>query len=265
MGEARRGQVGAGAAEVYEEFFVPALFGEWASRVADAAELAPGHRVLDVGCGTGVLAREALARVRPGGSVAGIDPNEAMLRVAREKEAAVEWRNGRAEALPFDDGAFDAVLCQFALMFFEDPVAAIREMARVARPGGRVVVAVWDRIERSPGYAALAEILAELFGEPAAEALRLPFAFGDAERLRSLFREGGLAGARVTTRTGAARFPSIRSWMFTDVRGWTLSEEIDDHQFERLVEEAGARLAGFVRGGGPVAFELAAHLVAAER
>lgn len=105
MSEDLAGQVTSSAAEVYEEFFVPALFDQWAGRVADAARLGPGDRVLDVACGTGVLAREALGRVQPGGSVVGLDPNEGMLTVARRKEPRIEWRRGRAEDLPFGDAA----------------------------------------------------------------------------------------------------------------------------------------------------------------
>lgn len=263
MTEAERGQVTATAAEVYEEFFIPALFGEWASRVAEEAALEPDQRVLDVGCGTGVLARDAYSRVGPGGSVVGLDPNEGMLRVARGREEAVEWRQGRAEALPFEADTFDAVLSQFSLMFFEDPAAGISEMARVLRPGGRATVAVWDGIDNCPGYAGLLGILGDLFGEPAAAALRAPFSFGDADRLGSLFGEAGLADAEIRTRSGTARFESIRSWMYTDVRGWTLSEQIDDAQFERLVDEAETRLAEFVGGDGRVTFDMSGHVVVA--
>lgn len=262
--DADSGQVSRRAAEVYEEFFVPALFGEWADRVVAEAALEPGQRVLDVGCGTGVVARRAFDAVRPGGAVVGVDPNEGMLRVARDTAPALDWRPGRAEALPFDSGSFDAVLSQFALMFFEAPADGIREMARVARPGGRITVAVWDRIEASPGYSALADLLGRLFGDWAAGALRAPFAMGEPGRLRDLFARGGLPRAEVRTRVGRARFPSLRSWMHTDVRGWTLSEDIDDAQFERLVDEAEAELGPFVADDGSVSFEVSAHIVVAE-
>ena len=108
MNDAATGQVIRSAADVYEEFFVPALFQEWATRMANAAQLASGQKVLDVACGTGVLAREAAARVAPGGAVTGLDRNEAMLTVARRRAPALEWRLARAESLPFADAAFDA-------------------------------------------------------------------------------------------------------------------------------------------------------------
>lgn len=261
--EARRRQVTGDAAEVYEQFFVPAMFGEWPPRLADAAGVESAQRVLDVGCGTGVLARELATRLAPGGSVVGLDPNEGMLRVASRIEDGIEWRPGRAEALPFEDGAFDAVLSQFALMFFEDPADALREMARVTRPGGRIVVAVWDRLGNVPGYAAVVALLEELFGERTADALRMPFAMGDPAALRALFASAGLTDADLTTHVGRARFPSLSSWMYTQVRGWTLSEEIDDDAFERLLTAAWARLGRFVTRDGSVRLDMPAHVVVA--
>jgi ubiquinone/menaquinone biosynthesis C-methylase UbiE len=133
------GQVNASAAEIYEDFFIPALFEEWAPRVADAARIQRGQRVIDVGCGTGVLARLAARRVGRSGSVVGLDVNEGILAVARRKAAAIEWHHGPAEALPFDDGVESAVVSQFGLMFFQDRRAALQEMARVLRPGGHLV------------------------------------------------------------------------------------------------------------------------------
>jgi SAM-dependent methyltransferase len=92
-----------------------------------------------------------------------------MLAVARRKYPSIDWRDGRAESLPFADARFDAVLSQFGLMFFVDKVAALREMRRVLRPRGRLAVAVWDALEQSPGYAAFAALLQRLFGAATAD------------------------------------------------------------------------------------------------
>lgn len=138
-------------AQVYDEFFVPALFHPWTCVVADAADVEPGQRVLDVACGTGVLACTLAERVGLGGSVVGLDPSEEMLEVARTKSDSIEWRTGRAESIPFPDESFDAVASQFGIMFFDDPGGALREMMRVMRPGGRLAVAVCDALENSPG------------------------------------------------------------------------------------------------------------------
>jgi ubiquinone/menaquinone biosynthesis C-methylase UbiE len=265
MSDGERGQVSRSAAEVYEEFFVPALFQEWPNRVADAAKLRPGDRVLDVACGTGVLARTVAARVGPSGAAIGLDVNEGMLAVARRKAPRLDWRSGRAEALPFDNESFDAVVSQFGLMFFEDRRAALMEMMRVLRHGGRLAVAVWDSLERTPGYATVTQLLQRLFGDRAADALRAPFALGDPDALRSLFSSAGIPNATVTTVKGTARFPSIKTWMYTDVKGWTLADMIDDTQFARLLDEAEKALRPFLVADGTVAFEAPAHIVTATK
>ena len=156
---------GPSPAEIYDAQFVPALFQPWARRVVEIAGIRPGQRVLDVACGTGVLACAAAARVGATGSVTGLDANAEMVAVARRKRPDLAWRVGHAEALPFPDASFDAVVSQFGLMFFQDRRAALREMMRVLRPGGRLVVAVCDGLAHSPGYAVLAELLQRLFGE----------------------------------------------------------------------------------------------------
>lgn len=260
-GEADRGQVSRSAAEVYEEFFVPALFRGWTDRVADAAEVAPGDRVLDVACGTGVLARTVIGRVGPAGRVIGLDPNEGMLEVARRASPDVEWREGVAEDLPFEDECFDAVVSQFGLMFFEDRVAALREMRRVLRPGGRAAVAVWDALERTPGYYAMVELLREEFGDEPADALCAPYDLGDRDRLSALLEAAGWETATIETLDGEARFESLETWVHTDVYGWTLSDLLDQGQYQRLRDAAQGRLQKFVRADGRVRFDAPAHLV----
>jgi SAM-dependent methyltransferase len=259
----QKGQLNTAAAEVYEEFFVPALFREWPPRVVDAAAVSRGDRVLDVACGTGVLARAVATRVGPAGSVTGVDINDGMLAVARRVAPTIDWRHGRAEALPVDRDSFDAVVSQFGLMFFEDRTAAVREMMRALRRGGRLAVAVWGPLDETPGYAAMTELLQRLFGDDAANALRAPYNLGDGDELRSLFAEAGVTDAEVVTVEGTARFPSIASWVHTDVKGWTLADMIDDGQFRMLRAEAEAELLTFVAPDGTVSFAAPAHIVTA--
>ncbi len=180
------GQVIDSAAEVYERFFVPALFDQWPGCVLDAAGLSDGDDVLDVGCGTGILARAAARRLDGSGTVTGIDVNEGMLAVARRMAETVAWHSGRAERLPFADQSFDRVVSQFALMFFADRSAAVSEMARVARPGGTVVIATWATVDQSPGYAAMVELLDRLFGGETASALLAPFVLGTRDALAAV-------------------------------------------------------------------------------
>src|SRR5262245_5940490 len=129
-------QIPLAAAEAYEATFVPALFGELARHLVDFTGVAPGRSVLDVACGTGIVARTVADRLNGGGRVVGLDLNEAMLTVARRVRPEIEWRQGDAGNLPFATGSFDAVLCQMALMFFPDRGQSLGEMRRVVASGG---------------------------------------------------------------------------------------------------------------------------------
>lgn len=263
---ARPGPVARSPAEVYDEQFVPALFQAWGPVVCDAAAVAPGQRVLDVACGTGALTLAVAERVGPAGSVTGLDANPEMLAVARRKHAGVDWQEGRAEALPFPDGSFDAVVSQFGLMFFDDRVLALREMRRVLRPGGRMAVAVCDALSHSPGYDALAGLLERLFGKTVADAFRAPFALGDPTLLRALCAQAGLADARISQAQGVVRFPSIDALVSTErACVWTLGGLLDEARFEQLRRAAGEELRPFATRDGQVAFAMPALLVTASR
>ena len=249
-------------ADVYDEQFVPALFRQWGPVLCDAAQVRRGQRVLDVACGTGALTLALAERVGAAGSVHGLDANPDMLAVARRKKVPVEWVQGRAEVLPFADASFDSVLSQFGLMFFDDRAAALGEMKRVLRPGGRLAVAVCDALERSPGYSALDALLERLFGLAVAGAFRAPFALGDEGRLRALCAEAGLQEASVARREGTVRFASIDALVSTErACAWTLGGLLDDAQFEQLLREARRALAPFVDAGGQVAFSMPALLI----
>lgn len=263
MSDSERGQVSRSAADVYEEFFVPALFAPWAPRVAGAAQVQPGDQVLDVACGTGVLTRAAAAAAAPNGLAVGLDVNPGMLAVARRLSPDIEWRAGRAEGLSFDEHAFDAVVSQFGLMFFDDRQAALREMLRVLRPGGRMAVAVWDALETSPGYAALAALLGRLFGDEAAAALRAPFCLGDATALQALCASTGWPAAEVARQPGTVRFPSLPAWITTEIRGWVLADKLDDDQFAQLLRAAQTELQSFLAPDGSVSFAAPALLATA--
>jgi len=255
------------AANAYEALFVPALFGPWAPKVADAARIRPGRRVLDVACGTGVLAREVVSRTGSPEDVAGLDPSPGMLAVARRLAPAVDWREGTAESLPFPDRFFDAVVSQFGLMFFEDRQRAIREMLRVLTPEGRLVVAVWDSLDGIPAYAAEVELLERVAGRRAADALRAPFALGDRRHLATLFAEAGAASVEIATDRATAKFPGIRVMVEADLRGWlpVMGVTLTEDEIAGILREAPDTLASFVSTEGPVRFETSAHLVTATK
>jgi len=251
--DAERGQVNTAAAEIYDAFFVPALFGQFPVPILDHARVGVGERVLDVGCGTGIVARAARRRVGTNGRVAAVDPNEGMLAVARCSGQSIDWRSGTAEALPFSDRMFDHAISQFAAMFFTDRTVALTEMARVTVGGGTVTIATWSGLDRTPGYAAMVAVISDELGDEAAGALRAPFVLGDVEEVREMVAQIG-SGVRVDEIDGTATFASIADWVHTDVRGWTLADLVDDEGEAKLVARAERELAPFVSADGSVAF-----------
>lgn len=253
-------------AEIYDERFVPALFGPWGPIVCAAAALAPGQAVLDVACGTGALTLAAAEFVGPQGRVAGLDVNPEMLAVARRKSADIDWRVGAAERLPFADASFDAVVSQFGLMFFHDRPRALAEMRRVLKPGGRLAVAVCGALERSPGYRAFAALLDRLFGNAVGDAFRAPFVLGDAAALGRVASAAGLAGATVEERNGTVRFRSIAELVASERDCvWTLGGILDGPQFDLLLRECETALRPFAGEDGLIAFDMPALLLLAAK
>ncbi len=253
-------------AEVYESCFVPAFFERWGPVVSAAASITSGQSALDVACGTGALTRAVVERVGPKGSVVGLDPNPEMLAVARRQVPDAQWREGRAESLPFPGDSFDAVVSQFGFMFFEDQPKALREMMRVLRPGGRLAVAVCDALDHSPGYAVLAELLHRLFGEAVAESFRAPFRLGDRERLLDLSRRSGIGQVEVSRHEGEVRFDSVESLVFTErACVWTLGGLLDDEQFATLLKSAEESLRPFIQSDGAVSLLMPALILTATK
>ena len=253
------------AAEVYERFFAPAMFGQWAVQVVSAIHLSRGDRVLDVGCGTGLLARAAADHVAMESQVTGLDLNEGMLAVARRTRPQVNWRQGDASALPFIDGSYDAVMSQFALMYFSDRTAALREMFRVLRPGGRLAVAVWGPFERATGYIVLTEIARRTCGQAAADVLTAPFVLGNKDRLAELFRSAGIDRVAVELRNGRMTFPSIATFVEAEVKGSPMEKLLDEASYRALVAAAESELQSFRTDSGEVVMPLDAFIVTAQK
>lgn len=192
-------QLQGNAAERYERWAVPFILGPWVPSLLDLAGLRPGEHVLDIATGTGVVARLAARRVNPGGTVAGLDLNEAMLEEAKRLPLppglTIDWRQGSALALPFADGMWDVVLCQQGLQFFPDRLKALGEMRRVLTSGGRVAVSVWTGL--SPYHVAMREGLARYVSPEAATSGAAAFSLGDATELRGLLEGVGFRDVAV--------------------------------------------------------------------
>jgi ubiquinone/menaquinone biosynthesis C-methylase UbiE len=192
---------GGNAPENYERYFVPAIGAPLAQDLIDAASLRPGEAVLDVACGTGIIARIAAERVGPTGIVAGLDLNAGMLEVARSVSASggIEWYEGNAEAIPLPDESFDVVTCQMGLQFFADKPAALREMLRVLKPGGRLLINV-------PGptpdvFAILEQALARHLNPEVAGFVGQVFSLHDPGEIRRLLEAASFGSIEVEAST----------------------------------------------------------------
>lgn len=250
-------------AEVYEAKFVPSIFAEWAEALVDAAGVVAGDAVLDVACGTGIVARTAVDHVGPTGSVVGIDVNPSMLTVARRVQPAIEWRQGDALALPVEAGAYDVVTCQMALMFVPDRIAAFAEMARVVRTGGTVAVDVPASLDVQPAYRAFVDIAARHAGPEARSLLATYWNCGD---LTALVRDMDRAGLDVTarrTRAGTARFDSAADFVATEVKGSPLFERLDADIYQAIEDEVGTALSQYGTEAGTFEVPLVGHIVVA--
>jgi ubiquinone/menaquinone biosynthesis C-methylase UbiE len=266
-------QVAGSAPEVYERELVPIIFGPWAPLLVDLGQVCEGDRVLDVACGTGIVSRTAARRVGTAGSVAGIDLNSGMLKVAQIAWSAhvpsgisVQWREASADKLPFPSATFDIVFCQLGLQFFPDRAAALCEMQRVLDDNGRLALMVWRGIDESPGFAALADALERHFGPSAAAVMRAPFGLSDAQELTGLVQEAGFRHVAVRERVGNVCFPSVEKFVTSYLAGSPLAGQVSAVRggLKCLVSDLLIALKDYVGSDG-VAFPIGAHLLSASK
>lgn len=262
-GTAETFQIPLEIAEMYESAFVPRLFGEWAELLVETVELTPGRRVIDVACGTGVVTRAAQERVGGRGAVVGLDVNESMLTVARRLRPEIDWRQGDATQLPFPDAEFDVALCQSGLMFFPDPAAALREMARVVKPTGTVAVQVWDRLDDQPAYRPFTAVAARHAGPEAVDLLGTYFVHGDLDNLGRLFADAGLEVSRIRTETSVMRFSSIDEFVNVEVGSTPLIQRLSEDALDRILEESRRVLGSFRTDDGVVGIPIRGLIVLA--
>ena len=198
--------------EVYERVLVPAVLRPLSERVLDLAAPKEGERVLDLACGTGLLARSVAPIVGSGGAVVGLDVLPGMLAVARSLPApdgaTIEWREADATSLDFTDASFDLVLCQQGLQFFPNREATASEIRRVLAPGGRFVAAVWQSLVHQPFWRGFTGVEARNLAPMglAPEDVTLPFSWGDPEALRALLEGSGFDAVEVSTAMIMANF-----------------------------------------------------------
>jgi ubiquinone/menaquinone biosynthesis C-methylase UbiE len=250
--------IGVEAAENYEEILVPALFERWVPTMLRSAKVSAGDSVLDVACGTGVVARGALSRVGVDGRVVGLDAADAMLVVAERIEPGVEWLAGDAGDLPFSDGSFDAVICQSGLMFFPGQVVSIVEMWRTLKSGGRLAVQVWVTCEAQDAFASVIE---EHAGQAIAEQYRTPWNLADPAELLALFRAAGIAEVDCQTEPGTARYSSVGAFL-SGATGILVGADLNT---QRLELDTTLALSEYITGSGALEFNEPGHVVTATK
>jgi ubiquinone/menaquinone biosynthesis C-methylase UbiE len=211
----------------YHRYLVPHFFAPLADRLLKATRPRSGERVLDLACGTGVVARRVADSVGPAQQTIGIDRNPSMIDFARSRggqveRSDVEWLVGDAENLPLSDAWADVCYCQQGWQFFADQPAAAGELARVSRTGARLALTMWRAIEHNPVFAILVAALDKVVGSEAAATMRAPFAGPDAAVLRQQLETAGFDSIGVRITTLAVRFPSVREFLRREAAGSTL-------------------------------------------
>ncbi|HEY5784762.1 MAG TPA: methyltransferase domain-containing protein [Microlunatus sp.] len=254
-------QVTPEAAEMYEAAFVPAFFTQWASILCEEAGISSGMHVLDVACGTGVVARVAADQVGPFGVVTGIDLNAAMLTVARRVRPDIDYRLGDAAALPVPDASYDVVVSQMALMFFPDQSKSLREMARVAKPGGTVAVLVPSDLGSQAVFGPFVAMAARHAGAAASSLLTSYFRCGDLHELSTTFEAAGLVPASSHNVQGTYRAPSVDAFVTTEVESTPLRARISDQTYQAIRADACDVLAPFTASDGSVQGPFETNLV----
>jgi SAM-dependent methyltransferase len=217
-------------AEMYEQNMVPAIFARFTKGLLEFAQLHAGEHVLDVACGTGIVARLAWSQVAPSGRVVGLG------------------QEGDAASMPLADGAFDAVLCQLGLQYFSERHAALMEMHRLLRASGRLVLSVLRPVEYNPSHAVFADALERHVSAAAAATRRTPFTLSDRDEIRALVAGAAFHDVVVQLDVRVVRFPSAEVMVRIMMAGTPLATamaEADPAVLQTVIAEVTTGLAAY--------------------
>jgi ubiquinone/menaquinone biosynthesis C-methylase UbiE len=255
--------------EVYERLLVPMLFEPYARDLAERVARVEPLEVLETAAGTGALTRALASTLSARARIVVTDLNQPMLSFGAGATAASERitrRQADALALPFADGTFDVVVCQFGVMFFPDKLQGYREARRVLKRGGHFLFNVWDRIEENEFAAVVQDALAPLFpADPPRFMERTPHGYHDLEQIRAQLKQAGFTGLTLQTRSQISRSPSAQEAAHAFCQGTPLRNQIETRDPARLAEatQAAARALTQRFGEGPLEGGMRAHVIGA--
>jgi SAM-dependent methyltransferase len=256
--------------ESYTRYMGPMLFEPYAADLAGRLRSMVSGALLETACGTGILTRALAARLPEAVVITATDLNEPMLDFAKRQPGGerVQWRQADAQDLPFSDGKFDAVVCQFGVMFFPDKQRAYREVFRVLKPGGRFVFSVWDRLETNDLSHIVHTTVGEMFpDDPPMFMERTPMGYHDISRIRAELAGAGFSESRVDTQKMPCRTPSARHPALGLIQGSPLGAEVTARDPSGLDKAIAAATQAITKrfGPGPIEASMQAHILTATR
>ena len=255
--------------ETYDRYLVPLIFESFAQDISQRIAALSPSAVLETAAGTGVVTRAVAPGLSPNARYVVTDLNQPMLDYAAARQIAdnrISWRKADAQALPFEDAAFDLVCCQFGVMFFPDRQSGYREAKRVLKPGGCFLFNVWDRIEENVFADEVTNALAEVFpNDPPRFLARTPHGYHDTGAIRSDLEKAGFSSVVIETKAKLSRAPSPRHPAIAYCRGTPLRNEIEARGTQKLevATEHAASVIASRHGSGEVVAKIQAHVIVA--
>ncbi len=231
-------QISDNSPAAYEKYLVPGFFKPWAETLTALVSPAPDSDILDVACGTGIVARTISSKVNNGIRVTGLDNNREMLEQALQlsEKSGLEltWQQGDAHQMPFEDDRFDYLFCQQGMQFFPEPQQVLEEMYRVLKPEGTLALNIMRSINYNPAFKILADKLEEHVGDSAGTMMRAPFPEWDPKAIRNMVENAGFEDISRHLEIIAVRFPSPEEFLRQEAASSPLAGEIESLEPETL-------------------------------
>jgi ubiquinone/menaquinone biosynthesis C-methylase UbiE len=264
-------QISGSSPAAYEKYLVPGFFKPWAETLTALVSPAPGSDVLDVACGTGIVARTVSSTVKKGVRVTGLDNNPEMLKhasmLSKRSGLEIDWQQGEANQLPFKERRFDYLFCQQGMQFFPEPQQALKEMHRVLKPGGRLALNIIRSIDYHPAFGILANELEKHIGETAGNMMRAPFPEWDQKTIRSMVEDAGFENLSLRIEIISMRFPSPEEFLRQEAVSSPLAGEMESLETDirnQLIYDLNRSLESYQDDNG-IVFPMETVMVVADK